>query len=748
MFDLFSNEIIKDPDCSWPIGNGHMGTRVTGDYSHSVFSLSDDTFLIGRKIEGEPLYASQNIPSIRKHIVDNETEKAERLAESNMLSRHKSSTIYGEIGRLAINVSRETFAFCRKLSLEKGVYSENSIDEKGIYIKNVFSSFSDNVLVVTYRFPVSLSVDISFDSLNGKEYILEGEDIIALGGRLKKDIDGSNDGGLDYTVAFRYRTDGIASGIKERLYITDATFLTLIIYSETDYDIDLLGPNRNKNTLSKVVDKLNTIDISDSMRLLKDHCDLYYGSFSRSSVHICSDVGNEPDNYIDLAKYLLLSSSGPFSTLPSGAGGFWKCSKNDFNIDGPFQMRYWPAHALNLSDITEVVNRYIYTLSSAGEKTAALTYGFGSGWTLNKVADPFGNLFLTNSLKESYFPQGGGWLSRALISYYEYTGNEDLVRTTFFPVLLESCQFYEKLFLIGDKCKHALNPTSSHGNLYYDKNNSPHYLCHGETFGQMLCEELYLDVVSLGDLYTLEDRKVYSRKLSNLRRKTSRLIPYRISERYGGKLCEWTEDFEEAEDSGHIYHLFGAYPGNVVSNRKEAELLTAAKISADRIYKREAGDLFTLVWLFNIYARLRSQNEYIRVLEDVIVSLNVSRETFYYSPYLSAFCSGITEALIQSHEGVAGKRKIRPYPLLPSRWKKGCAKGLRVRGAITADLNWDEKTLELDLTADKDSDIELVFDDNDIIMLNDDRVRIYDNTLSCRLKKDKKYHFEYERGSQ
>lgn len=63
---------------------------------------------------------------------------------------------------------------------------------------------------------------------------------------------------------------------------------------------------------------------------------------------------------------------------------------------------------------------------------------------------------------------------------------------------------------------------------------------------------------------------------------------------------------------------------------------------------------------------------------------------------------GVAEALIQSHEKV-----IHILPALPPKWTKGKVTGLKVRGNITVDIEWDEKQVEIKLCSDADRKIQV-----------------------------------------
>ena len=67
--------------------------------------------------------------------------------------------------------------------------------------------------------------------------------------------------------------------------------------------------------------------------------------------------------------------------------------------------------------------------------------------------------------------------------------------------------------------------------------------------------------------------------------------------------------------------------------------------------------------------------------------------------------AAIAEMLVQSHAGYC-----ELLPALPEDWKKGQANGLRLRGAITLNLSWDNgKLTKASFTADQDTRIDVKY---------------------------------------
>ncbi len=170
----------------------------------------------------------------------------------------------------------------------------------------------------------------------------------------------------------------------------------------------------------------------------------------------------------------------------------------------------------------------------------------------------------------------------------------------------------------------------------------------------------------------------------------TRLVPPRIGK--DGTLQEWTEDMEQMEDKHrHFSHLYGLYPGNVISAKNTPRLIDACKAVLEQ--RGDGGTGFSRGWKMALWARLYDGNRASQIFKGYI------GEQCY--PQLFAKCftplqidgtqgvaAGITEMLIQSHEGV-----IDLLPALPDEWSEGAFNGVCARGGFELDMKWKEKEI-------------------------------------------------------
>ena len=81
----------------------------------------------------------------------------------------------------------------------------------------------------------------------------------------------------------------------------------------------------------------------------------------------------------------------------------------------------------------------------------------------------------------------------------------------------------------------------------------------------------------------------------------ARLVPPQIGK--DGTLQEWTEDYEQLEDKHrHFSHMYGLYPGNVISAKRTPELINASKAVLEQ--RGDGGTGFSRAWKMALWSRL------------------------------------------------------------------------------------------------------------------------------------------------
>jgi len=169
-----------------------------------------------------------------------------------------------------------------------------------------------------------------------------------------------------------------------------------------------------------------------------------------------------------------------------------------------------------------------------------------------------------------------------------------------------------------------------------------------------------------------------------------RLVPSQIGK--DGTLQEWADDLAQLEDKHrHFSHLYGLYPGNVMSVKSTPELV--APIKAVLKQRGDGGTGFSRAWKMALWARLNDGNRANSIYKGYL------KEQCYLSMFAKCFTplqvdgslgltAAISEMLVQSHEGY-----INLLPAVPDEWNEGSLDGVRARGGFELAIKWKDKTI-------------------------------------------------------
>jgi alpha-L-fucosidase 2 len=212
-----------------------------------------------------------------------------------------------------------------------------------------------------------------------------------------------------------------------------------------------------------------------------------------------------------------------------------------------------------------------------------------------------------------------------------------------------------------------------------------------------------------------------------------------------GTLQEWTEDFGQLEDKHrHFSHMYGLFPGNVLSATYTPELIAPIKAVLEQ--RGDGGTGFSRAWKMALWARLsdgeRANSIYKGYLEEQCYpSLFAKCFTPLQVDGSLGLTAGISEMLVQSHEGI-----IHLLPALPGEWHAGEFRGLCTRGAFELDLHWENGSLRtVDILSKAGADCKISAEGKVIVSANGNplQITVGDGYVEFPTEAGQRYLLEY-----
>ena len=724
-------------------GNGKMGAMVYGRPLEEVIILNRAGLFMPLNKPLPPVDTASHLSEIRKMISDGEYQKAAdfvvELSKKEGWTDKRWTDPFVPAFDLLVNMDANgpVKNYLRSVDFQTGQASVQWEDEKGKFIRRLFVSRPDNIVVLSItaagKGKVNCSLKLARRPTSGQggwgpqEMFKNGI----------KDVMITAEGNwMTYRSSFKKGWPGSLQGYEgvARVIAKNGKTKTennSIIVSGADEVLVFIRIELTKNfaesdvpQLQKTLKKIST----NYQKLLKCHSKVHSEIFNR----VRFDIGGGEDHKLtseqlfaktkvgDLSKallekefdecrYAILCCSGDYPpTLQGIWGGTWGPPwSSDYTQNGNLQCALSGILSANMHECMHAFFRYMDSQIGDYRRNAKRMFGCRGINIASRTSSHGLNNHFDGTWPMTFWTAGAGWNASFYYDYYLYTGDKKFLFKKALPFMKEAAAFYEDFLVEGNDGKYVFNPSYSPEN---NPGNSDSQACINATMDIAVAKELLTNLVTV-----CEELKIEKELVKRWKQMLSKMPDYTINK--DGAVKEWTtpllEDNYAHRHCSHLYPLFNGLPEEIEKNEDLQKAFKRAIELRMEVRRKENGGVmaFGLVQLGLSAASLRDAGMSYEVVDWLA-------NRFWYPSSLTTthdprslfnvdICGGlpavIIRMLVSSQPG-----KIELLPALPEQWPSGKIEGIPCRGRILVkSLVWNPQSVIVVLKSEVKQEVNL-----------------------------------------